>query len=134
MGGNISMPHRVEHFVAEIEVQHFVFVAHGLDQPRAVGMPVDTIQNLAFFPGAVENFGQHGVVAGQNAALKGALLPGEVAHPACRIRGGTTFSAISRVRLTSMINSSSGGMLSSRSIMVETRPKRFKAATQRSQT
>src|ERR1700730_16847280 len=122
MGGNISMPHRVEHFVAEIEVQHFVFVAHGLNQPRAVGMPVDTIQNLAFFPGAVQNFGQ-------NAALKGALLPGEVAHPACRIRGGTTFSAISRVRLTSMINSSSGGMLSSRSIMVETRPKRFKAAT-----
>jgi len=46
------------------------------------------------------------------------VLAGEVAHPACRI-DGSTFAAISRVRLTSTISSSSGGMLSSRSTMIE---------------
>src|SRR5260370_4496923 len=108
-------------------MQHLVLVAHGLDQPRTIGVPVDAKQDLALFPGAVENLGQYSVVAGEDAALKVVLLAGEVAHPACRI-DGSTFAAISRVRLTSTISSSSGGMLSSRSIMVETRPKRFKAA------
>src|SRR5271168_1088977 len=104
-------------------------VADGFDQPRAVGVFIDAEQHLALFPGAVENFSQNGFVAGQDGALEVALLPGEVAHPAGRISGGSTFAAISLVRLTSAISSSSGGMLSSRSIMVETYPKRFRAAT-----
>src|ERR1700722_16886168 len=104
-------------------------VADGFDQPRAIGVFVDAEQHFALFPGAVENFGQNGFVAGQDGALKIALLPGEVAHPAGRISGGNTCAAISRVRLTSAISSSSGGILSSRSIMVETCPKRFRAAT-----
>ena len=126
---DVSVPHLVEHLVAEIEVQQFVIVAHSLDQPRAVGVAIDAEQRLALLPGAVENFGQHGVVVAQNAALKFGLLSREVAHPAClpvrqdasrRSRGSWS---------TSSSSSSSGGMLSSRSIMVETRPKRFKAAT-----
>ena len=109
-------------------MQQLVIVAHGLDQPRAIGIAIDAVQRLALLPGAVEDFGQHRVVAGQDAALEIGLLPREVAHPA-GLPGGKTFSAISRVRVTSTSSSSSGGMLSSRSIMVETRPKRLSAAT-----
>src|ERR1700722_5438112 len=133
-------------------MQQFMVVAHRLDQPRTVGVFVDAKQHVAFFPRAVEDFSQNRVVTGEDAALKIALLPREITHPACRPgcgktcgktccdktccdktccdkTCGKTWAAISRVRLTSTISSSSGGMLSSRSIMVETRPKRFKAAT-----
>ncbi len=109
-------------------MQQFVVVAHGLDQPRAIGIAIDAEQRLAFFFGAVENFGQNRIVAGQNAALERALLPRKITHPAS-LPAAISCSAISRVRLTSSISSSSGGMLSSRSIMVETRPNRFNAAT-----
>ena len=125
---DVSVPHLVEHLVTEIEVQQFVIVTNSLDQPRAVGVAIDPEQRFALLPGAVENFGQHGVVVAQNAALKFGLLSREIAHPAC-LPVGKTLWAISRVLTTSTSNSSSGGMLSSRSIMVETRPKRFKAAT-----
>src|SRR5260370_37393929 len=97
--------------------------------PRAVGVTVDAVQRLALLLGAVEDLGEHHIVAGQDAALEVILLPREVAHPAGLPACGKTLSAISRVRFTSRRSSSSGGMLSSRSIMVETRPKRFKAAT-----
>src|SRR4051812_8043161 len=125
---DIGMSHLVEHLVAEIGVQQLVIVAHCLDQPRAIGMAVDAIQRLSLLFGAVENFRKHRVVAAQNAALKITLLPGKVAHSACW-PGASTFSATSLVRLTSTRSSASGGILSSRSIMVETRPKRFSAAT-----
>src|SRR6266404_1120852 len=124
---DIGMPHLVEHLVTEIEVQQLVVVAHGLDQPRAVGIAIDAEQRLAFLFGAIENLGQNRIVSGQNAALERALLPRKIAHPASL--PGSTCSAIARVRMTSSSSSSSGGMLSSRSIMVETRPKRFNAAT-----
>ena len=110
-------------------MQQLMIVAHRLDQPRAIGITIDAEQRLALLAGAVEDFGQHRIVAGQDAALKFSLLPREVAHSACLPKGGKTLSAISRVRFTSSSSSSSGGMLSSRSIMVETRPKRFSAAT-----
>src|SRR5260221_7753451 len=100
-----------------------------LAQPGAVGVAVDAVQRLALLLGAVEDLGQHRIVAGQDAALEISLLPGKVAHPAGLPAGGKTLSAISRVRFTSRTSSSSGGMLSSRSIMVETRPKRLMAAT-----
>ena len=125
---HIGMPHLVEHLVAEIGVQQFVITAHGLDQPRAIGIAVDAIQRLALLLGAVEDFAQNRIVAAKNAALEIGLLARKVAHQA-GWPGASTFSAISRVRLTSTSSSSSGGMLSSRSIMVETRPKRFSAAT-----
>ena len=94
---DVGVSHLVEHLVAEIEMQQFVVVAHGLDQPRAIGVAIDTVQRLALLPWAVEDFGQHRIVVGQNAALKIGLLPREVAHPACLPSGGKTFSAISRV-------------------------------------
>ena len=108
-------------------MQQFVVVAHGLDQPRTIGIAIDAEQHLALLLRAVEDFSQHRIVAIEDAALKLGLLSGEVAHPA-RLPGGRIFPAISRVLATSISNSSSGGMLSSRSIMVETRPKRFSAA------
>ena len=110
-------------------MQQFMVVAHRFDQPRAVGVAIDAEQRLALLLGAVEDFGKDRVVAGQDAPLKLALLPREIAHAAQLPAAGSTRSAISRVRLTSSNSSSSGGMLSSRSIMVETRPKRFSAAT-----
>ena len=125
---DIGISHLVEHLIAEIGMQQLVIVAHGLDQPRTVGITINAIQRLALLFGAVDDFGQNRIVAGQNAALEIILLPREVAHPA-DWPGASTFSAISRVRLTSTRSSSSGGILSSRSIMVETRPKRFSAAT-----
>ncbi len=106
-------------------MQQFVVVAQRLDQPRAVGETIDAEQRLALLLVAVGDFGEHGIVAGQNAALEVGLLAGKIAH---RGAGPSTCSAISRVRSTSAISSSSGGMLSSRSIMVETRPKRLSAA------
>ena len=120
---DIGVPHLVEHFVTEIEMQQFMVVAHGLDQPRAIGVAIDPEQHVALLARAVEDFSQHRFVAIEDAALKLGLLSGEVAHAA-----DNTLSAISRVLATSSTNSSSGGMLSSRSIMVETRPKRFSAA------
>src|SRR6185295_5800515 len=122
---HIGISHRVEHLVAEIGVKTFVIIAQGIDQPRAVSVPVNAVQYLALLLRAVEDLGEDGVVAAQDAALKIILLPREVAHPVCR---GSILTAISRIRLTSAISSSSGGMLSSRSIMVETRPKRLSAA------
>ena len=104
-------------------MQQLVVVAHGLDQPRAIGIAIDAKQHVALFTRAVQDFSQHRFVAIEDAALKLGLLSCEVAHSTDK-----TFSAISRVRTTSTSNSSSGGMLSSRSIMVETRPKRFRAA------
>ena len=62
-------------------MQQFVIVAHRIDQPRAIGIAIDAEQRLALFAGAVENFGQHRVVAIEDAALKFSLLPREVAHP-----------------------------------------------------
>ena len=124
---DIGVSHRVEHLVAEIAVKQLVIVAHGIDQPRTVGVLVDPEQHFALFFRAVENFGQNRFVAAQDAALEIALQPGEFAHLACRTCGNIV-AAISRARLTSATSSSSGGMLSSRSIMVETRPNRFSAA------
>ena len=123
---DVSVAHLVEHLVAEIKMQQLVVVAHGLDQPRTVGIAVDTEQHVALLARAVEDFSQHLFVAIEDAALKLGLLSGEVAHPA-RLPAGRIFPAISRVLATSTSSSSSGGMLSSRSIMVETRPKRFNA-------
>ena len=88
-------------------------------------MAIDAEQHVALLARAVEDFSQHRFVAIEDAALKLGLLSCEVAHSA---RAYRTFSAISRVLATSTSSSSSGGMLSSRSIMVETRPKRFSAA------
>src|SRR4051812_46620401 len=103
------MAHLIEHFVAEIGMQQLMIVTHGLDQPRAIGVAVDAVERFALLARAVEDFGEHGIVAGQDAALEFRLLPGEVAHPACLPRSlprflpscGKTFSAISRVRFTS---------------------------------
>src|SRR5690242_4865521 len=120
---DVGLAHLVEHFVTDIEMQQLMVVAHRLDQPRAVGIAIDAEQHVALLARAVEDFSQHRFVAIENAALKLGLLSCEVAHAV-----GKTFSAISRVVATSTGNSSSGGMLSSRSIMVETRPKRFRAA------
>ena len=130
---DIGVAHLVERLVAEIGMQQLVVVAHGLDQPRAIGVAIDAVQRLALLARAVEDFAEHRIVAGQDAALEISLLPREVAHPACLPKSlpnwARTFPAISRVRFTSRSSSSSGGMLSSRSIMVETRPKRLMAAT-----
>ena len=120
---DVSVAHLVEHLVAEIKMQQLMVVAHGLDQPRTIGIAIDPEQHVALLARAVENFSQHRFVAIEDAALKFGLLSCEVTHSA-----GKTFPAISRVLATSSSSSSSGGMLSSRSIMVETRPKRFRAA------
>ena len=127
IGGDIGLPYLVEHLVADIAVQQLMIIAQRIDQPRAVGIFVDAKQDFALFLWTVEDFGQNLVVAAQDAALKIALLAREVAHPSRRT-GGRICAAISRVWLTSTISSSSEGMLSSRSIMVETRPKRRIAA------
>ena len=58
-------------------MQQLVIIAQGIDQPRAVGVFIDTEQDFAFFRRTVENFSQNLVVAGQNAALKVALLARE---------------------------------------------------------
>ncbi len=87
---DIGVPHLVEHLVAEIGVQQFVIAAHGLDQPRAIGIAIDAKQRLALLPGAVEDFSQHRIVAVEDAALKFGLLPREVAHQA-RLPGGKHF-------------------------------------------
>ena len=125
---DIGMPHLVKSLVAEIAMQQFMVVAHHLDQSRAIGMAIDAEQRLALRFGAVEDLVKDCVVAGQDTPLKRTLLPRKIAHvESCP--AGSTCSAISRVRLTSAKSSSSGGILSSRSIMVETRPNRFSAAT-----
>src|SRR5688572_7162111 len=107
------MAHLVERLIAEIRMQQRVVVTKRLHQPRAVGVAIDAVQRLAFLAGAVEDFGEHRVVAGQDAALEIRLLPREVAHPACLPKflsnWAKTFSAISRVRFTSTSSSSSGG-------------------------
>src|SRR5271156_5749022 len=125
--GEISLAHRVEHFVAKVTMQQLVVVAHGLDQPRTVGVLVDAEQHFTFFLRAVEDFRQNQCISGQDAALEVVLLLCEVAHPACRPRFGKTVAATSRVRLTSTSNSSSGGMLSSRSMIVDIWPKLLSA-------
>src|SRR5436190_23616771 len=125
LGLDIGVPHLVEHLVAEIGVQQFVIVAQRVHQPRAIGVAIDAEQRLALLLRAVENFPEHLVIAGEDAALKIVLLPREIARHA---GASSTAEAISRARATSTSNSSSGGMLSSRSIMVETLPKRFSAA------
>src|SRR5437879_861651 len=117
---DVSVAHLVEHLVAEIKMQQLMVVAHCLDQPRTIGIAIDPEQHLALLARAVEDFSQHRFVAIKDAALKLGLLSHEVAHPAC-LPAGRIFPAISRVLATSSSNSSSGGMLSSRSIMVETR-------------
>src|SRR5262245_66590737 len=94
---DIGMSHLVELLVAEIGMQQFVIVANSLDQPRTIGVAVDAIQRLALLLVTVEDLGQHGVVAGQDAALEIVLLSRKIAHQAgwpC----ASTFSAISRVR------------------------------------
>src|SRR5260370_8360974 len=122
IGRDISVPHRVEHFVAEIAVQQLVIVAHGLYQPRTIGVPVNPKQDLAFFLRAVEDFSQNGLVISQDAALKIVLLPREITHLVCRIGGGNTRAAISRVRFTSTISSPTGGLLPPRPSILESRP------------
>src|SRR5579863_8872277 len=110
MSGDVGVAHGVEHLVAEIDVKKFVVVAHRLDQPRSIGVPVHAQQRFTLFPGTVGNFGENGVIAGQDSVLEFALLARQIAHPASRAVGGSTLCAISRVRSTSTMISSSGGM------------------------
>src|ERR1700745_1546789 len=74
------MPHRVEHFVAEIDIQELVVIADGFDQTRAVGVAVNAEEFLALLPRAVRNFGKDRVLASQDSALKIALLACQIAH------------------------------------------------------
>ena len=53
---DVSVAHLVEHLVAEIKMQQLMVVAHGLDQPRTIGIAIDPEQRLALLPRAVENF------------------------------------------------------------------------------
>ena len=111
-----------------------VVLAENLGEPRDIGVAIDAEQDLALFLGAVVDIGKDGVVAGKDAALKLVLNLFEAFHSAAARRGvpstsvlstlaPSTSPAIERAWSSSSTSSASGGMLSSRSIMVETGPK-----------
>ena len=106
-----------------------VVLAENLGEPRDIGVAIDAEQNLALFPEAVVHVGKDGVVAGEDAALKLVLNLFEAFHSAAMRRGlrrvlvPSTSPAMLRAWSSSSTSSASGGMLSSRSIMVDTGPK-----------
>ena len=53
---DVSVAHLVERLVAEIKMQQLMVVAHGLDQPRTIGIAIDAEQRLALLARAVEDF------------------------------------------------------------------------------
>ena len=128
---NVGAAHFLEDLIAEINVQKLVIALQNLDQARRIGMAVHAEKNLALLLDAVEDLAQNPIVAVDDGSLNVRLQAREVVH-ACRrapTMEGRTRAAMSRACCISATNSSSGGMLSSRSIMVDTGPKRFSAAS-----
>ena len=131
MRGHIGRGDLAELLVAEEAVKHLVLLRHRLDEARAVGVPVDLEERRAVRARTVGQRREHRIVAVQDRLLKGVLPFGEALHR----RWAGTASAVStscatrRRRSTSGISSANGGILSSRSMIVDTAPKRFSAWT-----
>src|SRR5262245_13639882 len=124
IGGDIGFHQSGEGLIAEIGVKLLVVLADDLGEPGGIGIAVDTEQHLALLFVAVLDLAKDGVVAGENAALEAVLDLAKGLHSAASSRlPFSTAPAIARAWLSSSTSSASGGMLSSRSIMVETGPK-----------
>ena len=105
-------------------MQLLIVVAENLGEPRDIGVAIDAEQHVTLLLGAVFDLGKDGVVAGKNAALEGLLQLFETLHSAASSRfSPSTSRAMERAWSSSSTSSASGGMLSSRSIMVDTGPK-----------
>ena len=101
-----------------------IVIGENLGEARDIGVAIDAEQDLALFLGAVLHLGEDRVVAGEDAALECLLKLPETLHSAAASRFPVKTSlAIERACSSSSTSSASGGILSSRSIMVETGPK-----------
>jgi hypothetical protein len=124
VGGDVGLGQSGETSIAKIGMHLLVIVGQHLREPGDIGIAVDAEQHLPLFLGAVLDLRKDGVVAGENAALEAFLQLFEAAHSAAaRLAGPSTSRAMLRAWSSSSTSSASGGMLSSRSIMVDTGPK-----------
>src|SRR3990170_4926106 len=124
IGGDIGFDQTRKTLIAEIGMQLLIVVAENLGEPRDIGVAIDAEQHVTLLLGAVFDLGKDGVVAGKNAALEGLLQLFEALHSAASSRfSPSTSRAMERAWSSSSTSSASGGMLSSRSIMVDTGPK-----------
>src|SRR3989344_2669556 len=129
MGFEISQPELFKFVVSHPGVQDRIIAVECLEQPQAVGIVVDGQTSGRADFRAANHAVQHALVAAQQKRLEIGLQVVKRAHAEAAEtadwRAGEP--AIRRARSSSAISSASGGMLSSRSIMVETRPKRRSA-------
>src|SRR4029079_11262718 len=135
VGGDIGLAELGETGIAEIGMQLLVVVGQHLGEARDISVAVDAEQLFPLFFGAVFDLGKDRVVAGKDAALEALLEVFEAAHSAAaRLGAPSTSRAMLRAWSSSSTRSARGGMLSSRSIMVDTGPKWATAARYTSHT
>jgi len=124
VGGDIGARELAEVVVAKIGPGDFVVVAEDFDEAQHISVAVNTEQHAAILARAVVDIAEHRIVASKNAGLEAGLKIFEARHSAAESRACSCASrAILRAMSSSATTSASGGMLSSRSIMVETGPK-----------
>ena len=132
MGGRVPPRHFLESVIAEIGAELLVIVLRELDQPQNVIVAVDAEQHLLRVARAIRKPGQDAIAPSQKRALETVLYfrkrHHSAAHSLVSFLPARTFAAIARARSSSATTSASGGILASRSIMVETGPKRSTAA------
>src|SRR5262245_60213946 len=131
---DIGACQRVEGGVAKVGRKDAVPAAYRFEKTQQIGLAIDVDENAARFARAIEDLGENAVVAGDNGVLKRGLDGRQILHGQRRAGSLRTPRATFRLRSTSATISPSDEASSSRSIMVETGPKRRSAAAYRSQT
>src|SRR5882757_2035622 len=110
--------------------QHGVSALEHFDQTRAVSVSVDSQAGFNRYARSTDHMRLNFRIGREQEALEGLLDVKKTAHAA----RASVRAASCRAASSSEHNSSRGGMLASRSIMVETLPKRRTAAPYNSQT
>src|SRR5437867_3809061 len=118
---DVGLRDRIEGLVAEREREHLVVVAQRGDEARAVGMPIDAEQRGLAVDARLEQCVNLGTFA--NCSGEGELLFAQSVHAASS-SGAVACAAMRRAMASSSINSCSGGMWSSRSIIAGFGPRR----------
>ena len=121
---DVSVAHPVEHLVAEIKMQQLMVVAHGLDQPRPIGIAIDAEQHLCASHAGCPGF--QPAPFRRRQGCRAETRPAVARSCSSRAAAcGEDFLGHLAGPAISSSSSSSGGMLSSRSIMVENLAKAF---------
>ena len=128
MGFDIGTCDFVETLRADVRLQRHEIAFERLDKAQAIGVGVDVQPPVRIHALVADDVGHDRAVPPQQVILEFGLGPVQRVHRFAAMRLSSSSAAMCRACPSSASNSSSGGMLSSRSIMVETFPKRRTAA------